>query len=31
MMRALFIIGNILGTIAFFAGIYSLVFFGLLL
>jgi hypothetical protein len=31
MMRALFILGNVLGTIAFFAGIYSLVFFGLLL
>jgi hypothetical protein len=31
MMRALFIIGNVLGTIAFLAGIYCLVFFGLLL
>jgi hypothetical protein len=31
MTRALYIIGNVLGTIAFFAGIYTLVFFGLLL
>jgi len=31
MIRALYIIGNVLGTIAFFAGIYTLVFFGLLL
>jgi len=31
MMRALFIIGNVLGTIAFFVGIYCLAFFGLLL
>ena len=31
MMRALFILGNVLGTIAFFAGIYCLVFLGLLL
>lgn len=31
MMRALFILGNVLGTIAFLVGIYSLVFFGLLL
>ena len=30
-MRPLVIIGNVLGTIAFFAGIYALVFFGLLL
>jgi len=31
MMRALFIIGNVLGTIAFLVGIYCLVFLGLLL
>jgi hypothetical protein len=31
MMRALFILGNVLGTIAFLVGIYCLVFLGLLL
>ena len=30
-MRPLVIIGNVMGKIAFFAGIYTLVFFGLLL